>query len=104
MPGSTSTLTITTTAPSLFVPILPRGLWPLSLLCLLLVLMVVMVRQSRPRLAYCVFGAMICAVVIAGCGGGGIHNPGTPTGTYTITVTGTSNQLQHSATLTLTVQ
>jgi len=108
MPGSTSTLTITTTAPSLFVPILPRGTWPLSLLlCLLLVLMVAMVRQSnRLRLAYCVFGAMMCAVVIAGCGGGGggIHNPGTPTGTYTITVTGTSNQLQHSATVTLTVQ
>ncbi len=107
-PSGTSTLTITTTAPSLFVPIPhPRGpAWPLSLLCLLLVLLVAMIRQSnRLRLAY-LFAAIICAVVIAGCGGGGggPKNPGTPTGTYTITVTGTSNQLQHSATVTLTVQ
>jgi len=111
-PGSgsmTSTLTITTTAPSLFVPISqPRGpVWPLSLLCLLLVLIAALtVRESkRFRFAF-LFGAVICTVVIAGCGGsgGGIHNPGTPTGTYTITVMGTSNQVQHSATVTLTVQ
>jgi hypothetical protein len=38
-----------------------------------------------------------------GSGGGGVHNPGTPKGTYTLIVTGTSNGVSHTKNLTLTV-
>jgi len=110
----TSTLTISTTAPSVFWMSPPRGpVWflPLSLCLLLLVLTAAFVFRAKKRLRLVpLFGAILVCVLalIAGCGGGGggggTHNPGTPTGTYTITVTGTSNQLQRSATVTLTVQ
>ncbi|HEV2246435.1 MAG TPA: hypothetical protein VGW37_07260, partial [Terriglobia bacterium] len=40
----------------------------------------------------------------AGGGGGGVTNLGTPKGPYTLTVTGASGTLQHSTTLSLTVQ
>ncbi|HEV2327092.1 MAG TPA: Ig-like domain-containing protein, partial [Terracidiphilus sp.] len=39
-----------------------------------------------------------------GGGGGGGGNPGTTAGTYTVTVTGTSGTLNHTTTVTLTVQ
>jgi hypothetical protein len=46
----------------------------------------------------------------AACGGGGskspmsVANSGTPGGTYTVTVSGSSNGMQHSTTVSLTVQ
>jgi len=110
--SATSMLTITTTAPSvlppLFEPRIPNGPFLWLGVILALAAIVALARSSgRKRIfaaASCTL--LVCVVVpILSCGGGGgPKNPGTPAGTYTITVSGTSNQLQHSATVNLTVQ
>lgn len=117
-PGSgstTSTLTITTTAPSSVFPAPPRGYPNLPVfsawLGLLFILSVAAIRAKRShrKLAFgFAFSALlICvasAIVACGTASKGPTNPGTTPGSYTITVTGSSNQLQHSMNVTLTVQ
>ncbi len=118
-PGSgtaSSTMTISTTAASFFFPIsLPeRPSWPLlSLwigLTLLFAAVTAIARKSGRRIGFGLgsFALLVCLVAPAiSCGGGGSSapkNPGTPAGTYSVTVAGSSNQLQHSTTVTLTVQ
>jgi Subtilase family len=123
-PGSgtvTSTLTISTMAPSTaFRIILPPGpstpffaLWLGFLFTLGAAAFFDRKRQTRLVSGIARVGLLIYLFhSIVGCsggnggggGGGAVHNPGTPTGTYSVTVTGTSNQLQHSTTVTLTVQ
>jgi hypothetical protein len=109
--SATSMLTITTTAPSLIPPLFEPRIpnWPVLWFGVILALagVVFLARNSgRKR----IFAAVSCALLgclvlpILSCGGGGPRNPGTPAGTYTVTVSGTSNQLQHSATVALTVQ
>jgi hypothetical protein len=119
-PGSTSvasTLTISTTAPSSVFPLneprIPSA--PIFVLWFGVALafagMAIFSRNSGRKRSFVVASSalLICIVLpIFSCGGGGggggIHNPGTPKGTYLVTVTGSSNQLQHSATVTLNVQ
>jgi len=63
-------------------------------------------RNAKPHLY------LFCAIAVlgwlcqSGCDGShtSSNNVGTPSGMYTITVSGTSGSIQHSATLTLTVQ
>jgi hypothetical protein len=115
-PGTPATLTITTTAPTT-AQALPFGnpsrpfnaLWlPMAGLALIGTGF-----SSRREKKVKLSGLLLCSLLVGGlvflgaCGGGGSTGSGgggTPTGTYTITVTGTSGSLQHSTTVTLTLQ
>lgn len=119
-PGSnsaTSTMTISTTAPSSIFPLRePRipnfpifALW--LGLALALASFAIFARNSGRKRGFAVAScALLIWIVLpisscgVGAGGGGPHNPGTPAGAYSVTVTGSSNQLQHTTTVTLNVQ
>jgi len=118
---ATSTLSVSTTAPSAFYaprfrprpPLNSYRTWAFALAALAALLRLLLgfrsgrrifAAASRPRhlalMALLLFLAL--AVLQAACGGGG-GSPGTPVGTFTVTVTGTSGSLTRTATLTLTV-
>ncbi len=117
-PGSgstTSTLTISTTAPSSVFPMLPRRVPNVPIFSAWLGLLFIFLagaiwaKRSQRKLAFgFTFSALlICvasAIVACGSASKGPTNPGTTPGTYTVSVTGSSNQLQHSMNVTLTVQ
>jgi hypothetical protein len=107
------TATVSTTAPSEtgLRPKPPAGPW--TWICVLGLLAAVGLTLRRgPRLtrqrAWAPLGAAMLSLAFwAGCGGGGVANPGTPAGTYTLTVTGSmtlgTTTLQHNLSLTLIV-
>jgi 6-phosphogluconolactonase (cycloisomerase 2 family) len=114
--GSSSTLTITTTAP-VFARMAPppAGIPPATMAALFLALMLPLpfgwwrVRRKSPRwvAATCLlWGALLATTFVAGCTSGGFQVPlvgGTLGGSYTVTVTGTVGATQHSTTVTLNV-
>jgi hypothetical protein len=112
-PGSTATLTVTTTGPLAgFIPRLQHtfGFFALWLPVTLLVggLSFQSCQFSRrkflvPALASVVFIGLMFQVA---CGGGGATHSGggTPAGTYAVTTTATSGVTQHSTTVKLTVE
>jgi len=114
--GASSQLTLTTAAPAYAIMVPPStGLPPAALSALLLAMMLPAlvgwwrVRRKSPRWAPAtclLFGALLAATFMAGCGAGGYPLAkvgGTPAGNYTVTVTGTSGSTQHTTTVTLTV-
>jgi hypothetical protein len=108
MVGSSASLTVTTTAPhtaSLREP-QPRGLglWRASTSLMLGGVLLFAGARRKQRYWHIVLSLVLAGFLIAGVGcGGGITDPGTPTGTYTVTVTAASGALTYSTTFSLTV-
>jgi hypothetical protein len=120
--GGSTTLTITTTAPTVSQMRPPAGRRGKPLYALWLALpgiigvigMAAAPRRKRSKwLALLGLALIACALLaLPSCGGGGgssttsppIPTPGTPAGTNTIVVTGASGSLSRSTSITLTVQ
>jgi YVTN family beta-propeller protein len=115
----TTTLTITTAAPTASVAFPPFGHRASPLYAIWLVLPAMLLGtvglatpKRRKLLSYglvCLLaGSCLLQVACSGAssngGGGGGGSTGTPAGSYTITVTGAAGSTQHTATVTLTVQ
>jgi hypothetical protein len=111
---------VTTTAPSILVPRgMPRTYPPMTWIRIVLswvlafTIMLLLARLAGARhgakwafapMVVVLLGALVWTSACGGgSGGGGVHNPGTPKGTYTLIVTGTSNGVSHTKNLTLTV-
>jgi hypothetical protein len=108
VPGGSTILTVTSTAPSLALRLFNRPRWLIPsagalFACVLLLLIPGKKRQVKLAFGLLVFALLAAAFVACG-GGGAAHNPGTPTGPYTVTVTGTSGTLSHILNVPVTVQ
>ena len=118
--GGTSTVTVSTTAPSSLVPLsrhIDSGGWrtaaaAMRLLLICAVLFALAIQARRRRWNFIASGiTLTLLIVIAACGGGGSGgggtgptNPGTPVVTnQTVSVTATSGTTTHTFTFTLTV-
>lgn len=106
-----TTLTITTTAPSSAAAPIARlhpwtfAAWPVAMLVGLFVVVSIGNRSKKIRRWSLAFGALTLGFCLVSCGGGNSTTPpniGTPPGTSSVTVTATS-ATSHSAALTITV-
>jgi hypothetical protein len=111
VPGGSTILTVSTTAPSLALRLFNRPRWFIPgagalFACILLLLVPGKKRRMKLAFGLLVFALLAAAFVACGGGGGGggTHNSGTTPGPYTVTVTGTSGTLSHTLNVPVTVQ
>jgi hypothetical protein len=104
--AQTSTLTVTTTAPSSAENNIRKVIGPISATTLALVVFFVVPRKRRNWPALLGLALLLISIGAVGCGGhSGPGNLGTTTGPYTITVTGTSGSVSATVgTVNVTVQ
>jgi hypothetical protein len=119
-PGTSVKLTVTTTGPSAALTLSPEAtpLHPLYAAWIGLPAVALMgfgslrLRSMRRRLAFLLLGFALCGSVAiqVGCssgsgnGGSGSGNGATPAGTYTVNITAVSGSIQHTSSVSVTVQ
>jgi hypothetical protein len=111
VPGGSTVLTVTTTAPSVALRLFNRPGWFMpstGALFASILLLLILGKRRRAKLAFGLLLFALLAAAFVACGGGSSSSapssPGTPTGNYTATVTGTSGTLSHSLNVPVTVQ
>jgi hypothetical protein len=111
VPGGSSILTVSTTAPSAALRRFNRPGWFIPsagalFACILLLL--TPRKKRRAKLAFGLLTFVLLAAALVACGGGSStpppSSPGTPTGTYTGTVTATSGKLTHTLNISVVVE
>jgi hypothetical protein len=111
VPGGSTVLTVTTTAPSVALRLFNRPGWFMPSTGALfagILLLLILGKRRRVKLAFGLLLFALLAAAFVACGGGSSSSapssPGTPTGNYTATVTGTSGNLSHPLLVSVTVQ
>jgi hypothetical protein len=111
IPGGSSILTVSTTAPSAALRPFNHPGWFIPgagalFACILLLL--TSRKKRRVKLAFGLLMFVLLAAALVDCGGGSStpppSSPGTPTGTYTATVTAISGKLTHTLNISVTVE
>jgi hypothetical protein len=109
-PGNTTTLTVSTTAPSTVIGLFnsPHWLAPIGgAVFAAFFLLLIPTKRRRLKLAFGMLFLVLLAAALVACGGSSTTtptNPGTPVGNYTVTVTGTSGSLSHPVLVTVNLQ
>jgi hypothetical protein len=111
VPGGSTLLTVTTTAPSTALRLFSRPRWFIPsagavFACILLLL--IPGKKRRVKLAFGLLVFALLAAALVACGGSSSSSsptsPGTPTGSYTVVITGTSGTLSHTLDVPVSVQ
>jgi hypothetical protein len=110
-PGNTTTLTVSTTAPSTVIGLFnsPHWLAPIGgAVFAAFFLLLIPTKRRRLKLAFGMLFLVLLAAALVACGSNSSTttptNPGTPVGNYTVTVTGTSGSLSHPVLVTVNLQ
>jgi hypothetical protein len=112
-PGSSATLSVTTTGSSTTLVLSPGTMsshprypaWVGFSAMVLVGIGLVSLRSRKGRLAFLPLCAVLgCVILQMGCGSGSSQTGGTGPSTYTVNINATSGTIQHSASVSVTVQ